>query len=240
MDGTSMATPVVAGVAALMFAEAPELTGYQVKTLITGSIDPVGGLSGKVGTGGRVNAYQSILSAQSGEVVPVDPAYNSTHPFLDRSVASAAAGGAGCGMISKGGKGPGGGGGINGLWLFSIFMLLPLLISVLLRRKTGAEKRKYERFMISSAVTLKADGKEWIGAVSSISMGGAQVDTSVLMRDDSIVTMNIESPDGKQSIQVKGKVVWSEAQKHYGVQFAEADKSVLSQISQWTKSLVKT
>ncbi|MGV8108403.1 NBR1-Ig-like domain-containing protein [Methanospirillum sp.] len=64
MDGTSMATPHVAGVAALVKAANSGYTVVQVKQAILGGVDVKSGLSGKCVTGGRVNAGNALSSSQ--------------------------------------------------------------------------------------------------------------------------------------------------------------------------------
>ena len=59
-SGTSMATPHVAGLAALVKAVNSGYTAAQIKSAILSGVDTVSGLSGKCVTGGRVNAYRSI------------------------------------------------------------------------------------------------------------------------------------------------------------------------------------
>ena len=54
-QGTSMASPVVAGIAGLLKASNPALTNIQIKSLIENNVDTLGSLSGLVATGGRVN-----------------------------------------------------------------------------------------------------------------------------------------------------------------------------------------
>jgi uncharacterized repeat protein (TIGR01451 family) len=59
-SGTSMATPHVAGVAALVLANAPSLTTAQVKSAILDNTDPISSLAGKTVTGGRLNAARAL------------------------------------------------------------------------------------------------------------------------------------------------------------------------------------
>jgi subtilisin family serine protease len=62
-DGTSMACPHVAGVAALLKSYRPELTAAQLKQAILGSVDVKPDLYGKVVSGGRLNAYRALQAA---------------------------------------------------------------------------------------------------------------------------------------------------------------------------------
>jgi thermitase len=60
-SGTSMATPHVAGLAALILSEKPYLTPGEVRTIIRSSVDPVDS-SKHIGTG-RINAYKALQKA---------------------------------------------------------------------------------------------------------------------------------------------------------------------------------
>ncbi len=62
MSGTSMAAPLVSGIAALLFSEKPDISPEEAKTLIVTSCDPVSSLADKVACGGRVNAFKTLTS----------------------------------------------------------------------------------------------------------------------------------------------------------------------------------
>ncbi|RME36676.1 MAG: hypothetical protein D6794_08160 [Deltaproteobacteria bacterium] len=77
-DGTSMATPHVTGVAALMLSQDPSLTFRELRWRILNSVNPVAGLSGMVATGGRLNANNAMALGVAGPdvsvtVTPVGP-----------------------------------------------------------------------------------------------------------------------------------------------------------------------
>jgi subtilisin family serine protease len=59
-SGTSMATPVVSGVAALIAAENPKITVDELRTRILASVDPLPALKGKTVSGGRINAAKAV------------------------------------------------------------------------------------------------------------------------------------------------------------------------------------
>ena len=71
LSGTSMATPHVAGEAALIMAQNPALTNSQVSALITSNVDPYtpyyanGGIAPN---SGRINVYRALLAAGSAKV----------------------------------------------------------------------------------------------------------------------------------------------------------------------------
>jgi len=59
-SGTSMATPVVSGVAALILAEHPRMSVDELRKKLLDSTDPIVALKGKTVTGGRINAAKAV------------------------------------------------------------------------------------------------------------------------------------------------------------------------------------
>jgi len=246
-SGTSMATPFVSGVAALMVRESPLMNGYQIRNILLGSIDSAPLLQGKVKTAGRLNVLHSVQKAQTEPVDPYLPTGDSSSVGSTR--APAAAMGGGCGMVAQnywnrqgGGPNqpPGQAPGTLSLLLISLVFVAPLLLWLEMRRRAqGKHQRRHERYQIDSRVKVRVGDRELIGQVSSISLGGVQLNTDAWLDQGGIVNMQIMSPDGRDVIQVEGKVVWSEEHKRYGVAFQNAEDSVRSTISRWTGGLIK-
>ncbi len=69
MNGTSMAAPHVAGLAALIWGVEPSLTLSQLKSTIMNTGDSVESLSGKTVSGKRINAEQAIRSITTAKAI---------------------------------------------------------------------------------------------------------------------------------------------------------------------------
>ena len=59
-SGTSMATPEVAGVAALILSTNPKMSVKELRDRLFSSVDKLDSLKGKVATGGRINAAKAV------------------------------------------------------------------------------------------------------------------------------------------------------------------------------------
>jgi subtilisin family serine protease len=59
-SGTSMATPYVSGVAALIIADRPGVSLARLRTRILRSVDKIDGLNGQIASGGRINAAKAL------------------------------------------------------------------------------------------------------------------------------------------------------------------------------------
>src|SRR5919106_2794373 len=68
-DGTSMATPHVAGAAALVKGRFPGATLYGTKALLMNSVDPAAALAGRTVTGGRLNVGNALACDGQPQVV---------------------------------------------------------------------------------------------------------------------------------------------------------------------------
>jgi subtilisin family serine protease len=92
LSGTSMATPMVAGAASLLFAQTPGSTPAQVKAALLDSVDPESDLASTTVSGGRLNLRRALegnfnpagggggsSSGPSGSTTTTAPTAPSTH-----------------------------------------------------------------------------------------------------------------------------------------------------------------
>ena len=68
--GTSMATPMVSGVAALVKSLNPAYTAAQIKQAISLNVDPVASMASTTASGGRLNAFKALYQAGLTSLAP--------------------------------------------------------------------------------------------------------------------------------------------------------------------------
>jgi subtilisin family serine protease len=66
LDGTSMATPMVSGAAALLLTQFPSLTPAEVKGALLNAVDPEPDLTGTTVSGGRLNVFRAVTDLNTG------------------------------------------------------------------------------------------------------------------------------------------------------------------------------
>jgi subtilisin family serine protease len=88
MSGTSMAAAYVSGLAGLIKSLIPDLNSLQVKNVILNNVDIIDSLTGKILTGGRINAYRSLNNIMTDYNKKIEPQMNSYYnfPLIDSKV----------------------------------------------------------------------------------------------------------------------------------------------------------
>lgn len=252
MSGTSMAAPFVAGIAALALREAPGLTGFQLKSLILSTAVQVGPLAGKVQSGARVDAYSLVSQAKSNAATAASqpdykPSYTESREPASEAQSSPKSSG-GCGLVGSAllnQFGSGSGGGMTPTNAVSLMLVLsmPLAYFFYLRTRKPASRhkngRRYDRFVMKSDIKVNIGGRELVAQMNTISMGGLSFNVDEMLEKGGSLTMKIKGPDGAE-LEVEGKVVWSEANQSYGVQFSDAKQGLAQTIQTWTHQLVKS
>jgi hypothetical protein len=85
-SGTSMATPHVAGVAALLWSTWPDATWQDIREAILKSTDPLPAMSGMTVTGGRLNAHKALLALFRVLHTPPEITYNTGSPYAIEAI----------------------------------------------------------------------------------------------------------------------------------------------------------
>jgi subtilisin family serine protease len=70
MSGTSMATPHVAGAAALVLAACASLDTPALRATLVNNVDAVGSLTARTVSGGRLNVYKAVTACATGSTTP--------------------------------------------------------------------------------------------------------------------------------------------------------------------------
>lgn len=243
-----MATPFVAGLAALVFREAPQLSAYQVRSIILGSIDAKSALTSRVSTGGRVNAYKAIVNAkaQSG-AAPWTPSYTPEYKS-SRSIASESAASpvAGCGLVkaimSNNSGGGAGGSSATDLIVILCMVSLPLVVALRLRSKQSVQapslsRRTTERYDVSKKASIQLSNQTIDITTQDLSMGGISFKADTALAKGQIVKLKFNDSEAEQ---VEAEVVWCSKTKEYGLKFLNISESIKFEIQSWTQGLVPT
>lgn len=254
LSGTSMAAPFVSGLAAHAAREAPQLSGYQLKSILVAQVNTFSSLASKVASSGRVNVLKTINSAKAQvSVASWQPSY-SPGLMQETSLASTDAGaaqkGAGCGtvtLVTAGGQSynlfGGGGSGSSGTGAMGVCLALalaPLLYALALRRQIRmmdpVNRRKYARYKIDTDMELSLDGAHHLlGHVGTISLGGLSFSSSAHLENNQMITMRIKQ-NGVE-VEIQGRIVWSKGDQTYGVQFSEITEGLRNMMRSLTPNL---
>lgn len=244
MSGTSMAAPLVSGIAAMMLKENPSMSSHQIMQVISNQSNFENGVKDYVQSDSRVNAYSAVMFSKTGDLsaIPAYPPLSAERNVASMSATTAKspAGCAAVGLMLPRGGGTGGG----PMQFFGMMLLLmsPFMALSYWRareQKGMVQRRRFDRFAIRSNVTIHAGESDINAQITCISLGGARIATNAHLEKGGLIDLHIQSPDGQQSVDVTGEIVWAEDQQSYGVSFTHLGEQVRETISMWQQSLVK-
>jgi hypothetical protein len=75
-SGTSMATPMVAGIAGILKGISPDLTAAEIKQVVMDTADPISDMNGKIVSGGRANLSVALASLSKSDAIPIRTGWN--------------------------------------------------------------------------------------------------------------------------------------------------------------------
>ncbi len=248
-SGTSMAAPFASGLSALLVREKNQISGHQVKGVLFEYSLGVQDLLGKVASQSRIDAFEAVNFVQNTDIAGYVPNANADRwlSSVDAAETSSQAGG-GCGLIStkllqkslqKPFDGSGGPSGGTTAALLTL-LLAPLLVINILKvraKKQPDYRRAHPRINIQSEVSIAVGGQKLIGQMSSISLGGARIDTEALLEQGGVVTLCVASPTGDKHFEVQGQIVWCEEKKAYGVRFTDSQQEARDLVGLWSSRL---
>ncbi len=133
LSGTSMSAPFISALAALMFVEAPQFSGYQIREDILATAQSFTQLNGYSATGGRVDFGAAIDQLQTHSTdVNFKPSY--VPEFTSRSIASVGNSSNNDSLIACGRVRKSSGGSQSGTSSAIFLLLFPMLLILLFRR----------------------------------------------------------------------------------------------------------
>lgn len=151
--------------------------------------------------------------------------------------------GTGCGMVQWGsllGGGASGGSSFkNSSSYFYISIMLALLFAPILwafylsrsyRSKEMANNlRNDKRYSVQIPVLIHIGSQSILGSMKNLSASGLQLCSRALSveKGKTVVVNVLSSHEGNKKVELKGKVVWSENKKEYGIQFFDETSSLL-------------
>ena len=239
-----MAAPFVAGLAALVVREAPQLSAYQVRSILLASVDTFVSLNGKVAGSGRINAFKTITNAKAQvSTAPWSPSYTPDYKTSRSTASEEAAPKAGCGLVKAlaetmkdGGTAPPVA--VGDILILLSILLMPLLIALMLRRQSSVvhsgNRRVYQRFAVAQSALLETENQSCTVQLQDISLGGLSLKSDMPLKAGQVVQLKLTE---KSPAIATARVLRSVGEGRYALQFTHISESDRARIRSLSLSL---
>ncbi len=252
-SGTSMSTPYIVGVAAMMKRENPELTGYQLKNIILDQASVIPSLTNHIKDGKRLNYYNALNFSVGGDIAD----YPQAAPDYNRTVASDSSSTSAVqdspAHEGTDGEAAGGCGAVTTLannfgkpttpftqtnfWIYFILFAIPFSLVIVLKEEEKdmnnamINRRAHRRFDVHLPTQFQlCTGTAGNGVIDSLSAGGVRMCFNKNVETGKEIELEFKGKySDAKSFKVKGEVVWSNGNS-CGVKFSGLENTIKSKI----------
>ncbi|HEY6270736.1 MAG TPA: sigma 54-interacting transcriptional regulator [Terriglobales bacterium] len=103
----------------------------------------------------------------------------------------------------------------------------------------GPLQQRYYRARLEIPVRMKCANETFDGVLVNLSLGGAGVKTSKLLRYGTPVALCFSMPGAARETELVGRVAWTNKDGHHGIQFPELSSPVRTTLQRWLHAEMK-
>ena len=235
LSGTSMATPFVSGLVALMMRESEFVTNHQIQGILFEQSQKTVDLQGKVSSESIIDSEGSLMFLKSVDLSRYAPKL----PIRSINADDESPALGGCATVGRvlkdhNQKTPRNSSPVVPLVLLIVLSPMGLILFLKIRsQRQMEERRKYRRYMVDVGAQVCIGGDFVQGRLNSLSMGGVELETSLQLEKETVISLKIQ---GSTEL-VQARVVWCGANQHYGLEFCGKTQELFPSLRSWFRIL---